>query len=188
MLLDIRNSGLFFRERAFQANQSGEEVMSHSEPKELDILDVEAFDTGEMTVHCDVEAPSGKPVVSLQEMMNISVALKSDLDIEIVDTMLIWPRTLFPLDSLTSAPTRIALPGVADSDNDDIPPHIAEAISGLQRQVLLLKNELNFELWLTRENVKRIGRLYEQRILSRNAEVERQGLVSLSSDSCQCPC
>ncbi|KAJ7136538.1 pyrroline-5-carboxylate reductase dimerization-domain-containing protein [Mycena crocata] len=50
------------------------------------------------------------------------------------------------------------------------------AISGLQREVLLLRNELNFELWLLRENVKHVGRLYQDRVLSRDAEVERQGL------------
>jgi len=165
-----------------------EEAKDHAEHKEPDISDVETASASEPIVQGGVVGQSGKPKVSLQEMVNVSMALKSDLDIEIVDTLLVWPRTLFPLDALTSTPTRVALPGVADSDDDDIPPHIAEAISGLQRQVLLLKNELNFELWLTRENVKRIGRLYEQRILSRNAEVERQGLVSLSSDSCQRPC
>jgi len=41
-----------------------------------------------------------------------------------------------------------------------------------------LKNELNFELWLSRENVQHVGRLYQERILSKNAEVERQGLYN----------
>jgi hypothetical protein len=55
---------------------------------------------------------------------------------------------------------------------------VVQAITGLQREVLLLRNELNFESWLARENVRQIGRLFEQRIMSRNAEVERQNLVS----------
>jgi len=46
----------------------------------------------------------------------------------------------------------------------------------LQREILLLRNELNFELWVSRENVKHIGRLYQDHILSRSAEAERQGL------------
>jgi len=46
----------------------------------------------------------------------------------------------------------------------------------LQREVLLLRNELNFELWSSRENVKHIGRLYQDRVLSKTAEMERQGL------------
>lgn len=63
-------------------------------------------------------------------------------------------------------------------DETLVPPHIAQAISGLQREVLLLKNDLNLELWTARENVKHIGRLYKERVLSRNEEVERQSLVS----------
>jgi len=52
---------------------------------------------------------------------------------------------------------------------------------------LLLRNELNFESWLARENVRQIGRLFEQRIMRRNAEVERQNLVStLRHYHCSC--
>ena len=60
-----------------------------------------------------------------------------------------------------------------------MPKHVAQAIAGLQREILLLKNDLNLELWSVRENVTHIGRLYKERVLSRNEEVERQGLVRL---------
>jgi hypothetical protein len=69
-------------------------------------------------------------------------------------------------------------PDRADEDqNQHLPSNVIQAISGLQREVLLLRNELNFELWLSRENVRHIGRLYQDQVLSKNAEAERQGLV-----------
>ncbi|KIK59820.1 hypothetical protein GYMLUDRAFT_659968 [Collybiopsis luxurians FD-317 M1] len=51
-------------------------------------------------------------------------------------------------------------------------------ISTLQREILLLRTELNFEMWLSRENMKHIGRLYQDRVVNRNAERERQGLYN----------
>ena len=62
--------------------------------------------------------------------------------------------------------------------DEPLPANVALAIAGLQREVLMLRCELNFELWMARENVKHIGRLYQDRVVSRTAEVERQGLVS----------
>jgi hypothetical protein len=100
-------------------------------------------------------------------MVNTSIALKSHLDVDIVDPTPIWPYALFPSEALPQSPGKPE-PGSS----------VVQAITGLQREVLLLRNELNFESWLARENVRQIGRLFEQRIMSRNAEVERQNLVS----------
>jgi len=108
-----------------------------------------------------------KPRVSLQEMVNTSIALKSHLEVDIVDRTPIWPYELFASDATPQSPGKPE-PGTS----------VVQAIAGLQREVLLLRNELNFESWLARENVRHIGRLFEQKIMSRNAEVERQNLVS----------
>ena len=108
-----------------------------------------------------------KPRVSLQDMVNTSIALNSHLDVDIVDPTPIWPYALFPSEAMQQSPGKPE-PGSS----------VVQAITGLQREVLLLRNELNFESWLARENVRQIGRLFEQRIMSRNAEVERQNLVS----------
>ncbi len=116
-----------------------------------------------------------KPRVSLQDMVNTSIALKSHLDVDIVDPTPIWPYALFPSEPACKT-------GKLDPESS-----IAPAIAGLQREVLVLRNELNFESWLARENVRQIGRLFEQRIMSRNAEVERQNLVS-ASRCVHCPC
>jgi hypothetical protein len=117
-----------------------------------------------------------RPRVSLQDMVNTSIALKSHLDIDIVDPTPIWPYALFPSE-----------PGRQSPGNSDPESSVAQAIAGLQREVLVLRNELNFESWLARENVRQIGRLFEQRIMNRNAEVERQNLVSALC-CVRCPC
>lgn len=54
---------------------------------------------------------------------------------------------------------------------------IPALISSLQREVLLLRNELAYEVWLGRENGRHVGRLYQERVVGRNVEAERQGLV-----------
>jgi hypothetical protein len=100
-------------------------------------------------------------------MVNTSIILKSNLDVDIVDPTPIWPYALFPSEATPQG-----------SEKPEPGSSVVQGIAGLQREVLLLRNELNFESWLARENVRQIGRLFEQRIMSRNAEVERQNLVS----------
>ena len=64
--------------------------------------------------------------------------------------------------------------------DEEIPDHVAEAISALQRKLILMNNELNCELWLARRNVEHVGRLKKECELAKSAEGERQGLVSAS--------
>ncbi|OBZ75601.1 Tuberous sclerosis 1 [Grifola frondosa] len=123
----------------------------------------------------------GRLRVSLQDMITTYVALKSGLDVDIVDPSPAWSSMLFPSPdtrspSLEKHPDGDAGPEPAHDKEGVVPLHVAQAISALQREVLLLRSELNFELWTTRENVRHIGRLYEERVLSQTAEVERQGL------------
>lgn len=140
--------------------------------------------------------------VSLADMVATSVALRSGLNVEVVDAPSSWSTTLFP-HAGTRSPSRsrrepsqsgvestgteaevgtvLVAPEREGLSDDALPPHVAQAISGLQREVLLLKNDLNLELWTARENVRHIGRLYEERVLSRNEEVERQSLVCPAS-------
>jgi hypothetical protein len=121
-----------------------------------------------------------RPRVSVQDILATYHVLKSGVEIDIIDPTPHWPHML--AHSSTSPPlsgsgsTSRASPKESD---ETIPLHVAVAISGLQRENLLLRTELNYELWLKSENVKRIGRLYADRILMKGAEVERQGLVSL---------
>lgn len=143
--------------------------------------------------------PSEQPSrlrISLQEMIATSVALKSGIDIEVDDapTTAAWTGTLAEHSSRARSPSRVSTASASirspspapphsqeASGEDGIPQNVALAIAGLQREVLVLRCELNFELWMARENVKHTGRLYQDRVVSRTAEVERQGLVSVGS-------
>jgi len=122
-----------------------------------------------------IRLSTGRPHISLQDMITTSIVLKSDLDFEVIYPTSAGLSSLFP--RTVSLPVRH---GPQPRANDGMSDEVSQAISLLQRDVLLLRNELNLELWLSRENVKHIGRLYQDRVLSKNAETERQGLVGLS--------
>jgi hypothetical protein len=64
---------------------------------------------------------------------------------------------------------------IAVSTWKDLPSHVAEAISSLQRENLLLKDELEFELWLKKQNSCHSGCLYKEATKLR-AEVESESL------------
>jgi len=58
------------------------------------------------------------------------------------------------------------------------PTYAKEAIADLQREVLMLRNELNFELWLKQQHLGHMRRLQLDRITARGEEAERQNLAS----------
>lgn len=76
--------------------------------------------------------------------------------------------------------SEVPLPSEGSREQEKSVSHLGQVISGLQREALLLRNELNFELWLSRESTKNIGRLYRQQNASQSADVERLGLVYYS--------
>lgn len=202
-MLDLRNAAFAMRERhpEFSPQPNLNEAPQSPLDLEEDIPLInppalfssnEDLSSNALTPHphpIGLQEASGRPRISLQYMMSASVALKSSMDIDIIRPSNTWPSGLFP--TATSSPSRnsISLPPESESSSllqpephghesaHYVPSHVAQAISRLQREVLLLRNELNFELWLSRENVKHIGRLFQDRIVSKNAENERQGLV-----------
>lgn len=173
-MLDVRNTALGSKQ--FCADI----VSAAAEPSLLASTTIFDGDTSTApTPHPGyAELPAAKPRVSLESMITASVALKSNLDVEIETPTAAWSSLLFPTGSNSPTKRAFDMPSEPNNYNEQLPSHIAQAISGLQREVLLLRNELNFELWLSRENVKHIGRLYQDRILSKNAEVEQQGLFN----------
>ncbi|VDB94821.1 unnamed protein product [Peniophora sp. CBMAI 1063] len=131
------------------------------------------------------DPPHHKYKLSLQNMLDTTIALRSDYDIELVDATPVWPYQMFQTEATATSPGSArasvysqsrAVSPERERTREDVPGHLAHAISSLQREILLLRNELNFESWLSRENVKQITTLYEHRIISRHAEAERQGL------------
>ncbi|KIK49299.1 hypothetical protein CY34DRAFT_797250 [Suillus luteus UH-Slu-Lm8-n1] len=173
-MLDVRNTALGSKQ--FCADI----VSAAAEPSLLGSTTIFDGDTSTApTPHPGyAELPAAKPRVSLESMITASVALKSNLDVEIKAPTAAWSSLLFPTGSNSPTKRAFDMPSEPNTYNEQLPSHIAQAISGLQREILLLRNELNFELWLSRENVKHIGRLYQDRILSKNAEVEQQGLFN----------
>ena len=173
-MLDIRNAALAMQERHCAPEpQAG--VASAIAPTQADLSE----ERSPGPVISPINLSSGRPRISLQDMIAISVALKSELNVDISTPTSPWPLSLFPTTTALPATGGAASSPQASSMPyaDGVPSHVVEAIAGLQREVLLLRNELNFELWLSREHVKHIGRLYQDRILSKGAEAERQGLV-----------
>ncbi|KIM49478.1 hypothetical protein M413DRAFT_109137 [Hebeloma cylindrosporum] len=126
-----------------------------------------------------IDISSGKAILSLQDMIETTVALKSNLNLEVIQPASQWPYALFSTTSgsLSQLPNDVQ-PELSELNLEQNAAHVAQAISGLQREILLLRNDLNFELWLSRENSKHIGRLYQDRILMKTAEAERQGLYN----------
>lgn len=154
-----------------------------------------SIDSASSVLNTMPEQPS-RLRISLQEMIATSVALKSGIDIEVDDapTTAAWTGTLAEHSSRARSPSRASVASSSIRSPSPVPPHSQEgsaedgipqnvtlAIAGLQREVLVLRCELNFELWMARENVKHTGRLYQDRVVSRTAEVERQGLVRFGS-------
>ena len=174
-MLDIRNLAVGVRTRysSDEESSSASTLAQSDEPPE-------AIDDPQFLRPIDLS--SGRVVISLQDMINTTVALKSNLDLEVIQPSSSWSPAIF--SNTTAQPL---LDESSTSQHNEDQNHIEDpnnspvvtAISGLQRQILLLRNDLNFELWLSRENAKHIGRLYQEQILMRTAETERQGLVCM---------
>ena len=170
MMLDIRNLAVGIRARYSSDKEDSLATTSAQPDGPLDATDGPRFLR-------PIDLSSGRTVISLQDMINTTVALKSNLDLEVIQPSSSWSPAIF---SNTTAQPSIDQSSPSQHNEDQNNAHIVtQAISGLQRQILLLRNDLNFELWLSRENAKHIGRLYEDQILTKTAETERQGLVCM---------
>lgn len=124
-----------------------------------------------------IDLSKGKVVISLAEMEHTTNALRTNIDVDVETSDV---RRIGNLTSRPSSPSKTQrLESQAGDEDAAQMSVVAQAISASQREILLLRNELNFELWIQRENVKHIGRLYQDRILMRSAEAERQGLVRI---------
>lgn len=207
-MLDVRAASLGLREQVLANASTLSSGLKY--PKAPTPMPPETPPPPPLSVSVDSQSsvladlPSNQPSrlkISLQEMISTSIALKSGLDVDVVDTpaMTAWTTTLTEHTTRARSPSRKSMasasvrspspPGTYSQESSEgaIPPNVALAIAGLQREVLMLRCELNFELWMARENVKHIGRLYQDRILSRTAEVERQGLVSFCKPALMAP-
>ncbi|CEG80908.1 hypothetical protein RMATCC62417_15171 [Rhizopus microsporus] len=65
----------------------------------------------------------------------------------------------------------------ASAEDETMSSETKLLLAGLKREVLLLKNELNFELFLKQQHLQHIGRLHREHVLDSSVEAERQQLV-----------
>ena len=130
-------------------------------------------------------ATSTSHTVSLPEISVRSHALRANRGIDSGHATPVWP-SLFNASSSFSTPVMhfasLPLQKAEDGRNETeaapvLTQTATEIISDLQRKVLLLQTELQFELWLKRENMRHVGRLHQDHVVTRRAELERQQLV-----------
>jgi hypothetical protein len=176
-MLDLRNLSVAIRAR-YPTNGLSLSPQPPAGKSEHDSDDAEEGDVPPPRFIQPIDLSSGKAILSLQDMIDTTVALKSNLDLEVIQPSSQWPYAHFAntSGSLSQLPNDVQ-PQLSELHLEQNAAHVAQAISGLQREILLLRNDLNFELWLSRENSRHIGRLYQDRILMKTAEAERQGLV-----------
>ena len=157
ILLDVCNHTLNAAER--QAELADARV----KPSASYSADRENYSGDLMDKNAPGDVSSSKASIPLQEMIHTSFTLKSNtnFDKSIPDQ----PQSVFTPSSMPPSRGSVRSP--------------SPLVASLQREALLLRNELNFEIWLSRENIKHIGRLYQDRCLVKSAEAERQGLVGL---------
>lgn len=192
-MMDIRNLAVGLRERYGYTGLNnlppcGEETkteqgdMAQSGPgDEVERVILEAESTlessnGRSRFITPLDLSNGHVMISLADMVDVTNALKTNIDVEFITPNI---QRIASLPSRSPSPVRrereISSRTAPEAEHDM--GNAVHAVAGLQREVLLLRNELNFELWIQRENVKHIGRLYQDRILMKSAEAERQGLV-----------
>ena len=192
MMMDIRNLAVGLRERYGYASSNN--LSTCDEETKTEQGDVAQNEPGDDVEQVTVEAESasespnerprfitpldlstGQVMISMADMVDVTNALKANIDVE-----LITPN----IQRIASLPSRSPSPAKRQTVTSNVTSEVehgmgnfVHTVADLQREVLLLRNELNFELWIQRENVKHIGRLYQDRILMKSAEAERQGLV-----------
>lgn len=191
MMMDVRKLAAGLREKYGYATSIDVPLsVGEEQSKEMDLLVSEEetdqlpqednppkqFDNRSRFIS-PIDLSKGKVVISLAEMEHTTNALRTNIDVDVETSDV---RRIGNLTSRPSSPSKTQrLESQAGDEDAAQMSVVAQAISASQREILLLRNELNFELWIQRENVKHIGRLYQDRILMRSAEAERQGLVRI---------
>ncbi|KAI8090683.1 hypothetical protein BDF21DRAFT_334168 [Thamnidium elegans] len=111
-----------------------------------------------------------KPIM-ITSIVALHKALKSGAEVLVGDD--IWDAGVEPTttanNTLEEQPT---------SSNSDISTETKLLLAALKREVLLLRNELNFELFLKQQHLQHIGRLHREHVLDSSVEAERQQLYN----------
>lgn len=112
-----------------------------------------------------------KPVM-ITNIVALHKALKSGAEVLVGED--IWDAGVEPTSG--NAPEEHTTS--SDLKLNDISSETKLLLAALKREVLLLRNELNFELFLKQQHLQHIGRLHREHVLDSSVEAERQQLVS----------
>ncbi|OAD70180.1 hypothetical protein PHYBLDRAFT_148733 [Phycomyces blakesleeanus NRRL 1555(-)] len=131
--------------------------------------------------------PKPKPKPMISNIIQVHRALKSGVEVLVGDD--IWDAGLERLSS--PPPSGVNTPQLEDhgvashTQNSEVPkdncpnlPETRHLVAALKREVLLLRNELNFELFLKQQHLQHIGRLHREHVLDSSVEAERQQLYN----------
>jgi septal ring-binding cell division protein DamX len=187
MSLDLTNAA---SRVAFSASNEEDHEL---EDKQLDLLDENLWCDGkeqdpqeqeqEEPVETLLDEPStstSKPYM-ITNIVTLHKALKSGAEVLVGED--IWDAGMEPTPgtgtvSNTAATTTTPTTAEQTIDTQDMSQETKLLLAALKREVLLLRNELNFELFLKQQHLQHIGRLHREHVLDTSVEAERQQLVS----------
>ncbi|CAO3612765.1 unnamed protein product [Mucor hiemalis] len=156
--------------------------------EQLDLLDESLWDKSNDTIE-NVDSPpfeqvsyntdkqqqqesTTKPVI-ISNIVALHKALKSGAEVLVGDD--VWDAGLEP----TVASNNIdETPTTSNINITNMSSETKLLLAALKREVLLLRNELNFELFLKQQHLQHIGRLHREHVLDSSVEAERQQLYN----------
>ncbi|GAA5801571.1 hypothetical protein HPULCUR_007019 [Helicostylum pulchrum] len=110
-----------------------------------------------------------KPIM-ITSIVALHKALKSGAEVLVGDD--IWDAGVAPTSTHNTLEEQVT------SSSLDISAETKLLLAALKREVLLLRNELNFELFLKQQHLQHIGRLHREHVLDSSVEAERQQLYN----------
>ncbi|KAI7907153.1 Hamartin protein-domain-containing protein [Cokeromyces recurvatus] len=135
-----------------------------------DLLDESLWNnTSKLDDKLELKQDENQPSL-MSNIVLLHKALKSGAEVLVGDD--IWNAGLEPTKTTT---TCLHSNPVA---NDEMESETRLLVAALKREVLLLRNELNFELFLKQQHLQHIGRLHRERVLDTSVEAERQQLYN----------
>lgn len=158
--LDLLDKSLWY-----EAKEENEEFKQTTKPPNKPTVDVKKE-------HVDTDRP-----YMITNIMMLHKALKSGTEVLVGDD--VWDAGTEPTFSSTNN-ENITTPSTADQpiNVENMSSETKLLLAALKREVLLLRNELNFELFLKQQHLQHIGRLHREHVLDTSVEAERQQLVT----------
>jgi hypothetical protein len=186
MSLDLTNAA---SRVAFSASNEEDHEL---ENKQLDLLDENLWcdekdeENNELQkeepiqTHLDEPSTNNSKSYMITNIVTLHKALKSGAEVlvgeDIWDAGMELTPSVAANDTTATAPSPTATEQTIDSR--DMSQETKLLLAALKREVLLLRNELNFELFLKQQHLQHIGRLHREHVLDTSVEAERQQLVS----------